>query len=320
MKFKNVIISAIAFAGIANAATAPSYKSNTPAHDQVDSPFPGAVYSYTDINFNSTVGSNFNRFNGHSNLYGFTGENFKLTKKLNFGFALFKIDTNLNSQVNLSPTPFSISKQKIENHTIFAHLLKQLNSNILGDISGGYGQNKISSVTNIDPLSISPETGVSNFSGDNWFGALTGIYIKPIKKFTINANIRALYSHVSNEESGLYLLNAQATQPILSSTNDVLFFIENLLLEYKLNNHISPFINAGLIQVAHYSSTTPTTTAVINGSLPQLAMNKNGYKFGGGLALRFKNSLVRVDQQYYNSGNTFINNQTIVSYRYLFDK
>jgi len=63
----------------------------------------GALYSYTDFDFDSTAGGNFNRFQGHSNLYSVGVGNVQLYPDVTAGIALFRVDTALSSQVYLDP-------------------------------------------------------------------------------------------------------------------------------------------------------------------------------------------------------------------------
>lgn len=304
---------------LSNAATNAIDTPNTGKETNKSSPIPGAIYSYTDIHFDSSVGNQFNRFSGHSNLYGVVGENFKLPYKISAAVALFKVDTQLNSQVKLFQSPLTLSEQKIKNYTLFGHVLKQFNPNFLGDLSGGYGHNRISNISRIDPNGLNNEIGISNIRSNDWFVSLSGIYIKPIQKFTFTARLRALYSQVNNDESNLWLQNAQFNQPIPSVANKILFIIENGRIAYKARDNIYPFINASLIQVAHHSISRPVINPVISGSLPQLEMDENGFKIGGGISIFMKNCLFKIEQQYYNSANTFTSNQTVASIRYLLD-
>lgn len=46
----------------------------------------GAAYSYQDFKFDSSKLLTFNRFNGHSNLYGVGGNNFQFNQRISGGF------------------------------------------------------------------------------------------------------------------------------------------------------------------------------------------------------------------------------------------
>jgi len=161
-------------------------------------------------------------------------------------------------------------------------------------------------------------TGSATSRSGNWFVSAAAIYTKPWKKkFIVSANVRALYSQINADA---YTMTFQPALPALAVTpitNKALFVMENAEVGYKFKPNVTPFVNAGLIQVSHYSNSRAVITAPINGSLPQLFMNRNGFKVGGGVGLSHKKLGIRIEEQYYNAHNSFTSWQTLVSLKYM---
>ncbi len=66
---------------------------------------PEAFYSYFDLNYNSRAGSNFSRFKGHANKYGFAVNTLMLTEKTLAGVYLYKVDVTAHPSLK-SVSPF----------------------------------------------------------------------------------------------------------------------------------------------------------------------------------------------------------------------
>jgi hypothetical protein len=79
-----------------------------------------------------------------------------------------------------------------------------------------------------------------------------------------------------------------------------------------------PFVGAGLIQIPVYSTSRPTTP-IVNGALPQLIINQNGYRAAAGVTLLHNKFMVRLEEVYYNAGNVFTTYQTIAHLKYYMD-
>jgi hypothetical protein len=297
-----------------------SDKENTNKKPWYQEVVPSALYSYSNLKFNSTTGSNYNRFSGYSNFYALSGDNIKLPFKLFAGVLLFKVNTAITSQNSISPSVPSITNQSTNNNTLFVHALRPLTDTFYIDAAGAYGQNKISNQIWIIPDVSTQNSGYSNGTSSNWFTILSALYRKEHMKFIFSGNMRLMYSQTSNDASTMVFPSQDNTQTIIipSLVNKAGYVIENIELAYSLTPEFRPFVDGGLIQVAYYSNSRPTIGAVVNGSIPQLYMNKNGYKLGAGLEMNRKHYTLRLDQQYFNSANTFINNQTTITFKYLF--
>lgn len=292
----------------------------------------GLVGSYTDFNFNSTSGRNFNRFQGHSKLYSIGAGNVLLSPEWTAGVALFRVDTSVRSQNFLSPGVPSNAKMTSRSNLLFGHLLKQIKPHVYLDLAGAYGQNKLNTQTQIltggvlvsrrsPRVTPSSLAGVSSSNTSNWFTSLTALYSKPWNKFLVNANGRLLYSRVN---AGSYLFTYQSALPsqtVQAITNKAVYLMENVELGYKLDQKrlpLTPFVNAGLVQVLHFSNSRPLVNAArIVGVVPQLSLDKNGYRLGGGATFQHKNLSIRLEEQYYRASSTYSSYQTIAALKYM---
>ncbi len=279
-----------------------------------------AMGSYTDFDFNSTAGDNFNRFQGNSKLYSIGAGNFALYRGWTAGVNLFRVDTSVNSQVFISPGAPASSEQTIRNNTIFGHVTKQLKPSFSLDLAGAYGQNKIDSQTAIMPTGATAQLGYSSYHSVNWFTALTAIYNRSWKDLTFTANGRLLYSQINSPNYQFIYVGTTPSQAVLPLINKALFSAENIEVGYKFDSKrmpLMPFVNAGLLQVLSYTNSRPVASSTINGISPQLSMNKNGYRLGGGLGFQHKQLGIRLEEQYYNAANTYRSYQTILSLKYV---
>lgn len=272
-------------------------------------------YTYIDFNFNSTEGNNYNRFQGHSDLYSTGAENIRIGHGLFSGIYLYRINTRLNNQFQLAPSGFFSGSQTINNNTIFAHLLKTLNSHFFVDISGAYGQNSIVGSTQFTPTVI----GFTTSTNHNWFVSMNSMYHKLWKNFILKGNIGALYSQVDAPLSDIVFLdNILPSKKVDPLTNKTVFTFEGAEIGYKINSTLTPFINGSLIQVIEYSNSRSVIPRNVIGVIPQLEMNKNAYKLGGGIAIKHRRFSVRLEHKYYTSGGTFNSYLTTLGLAYHF--
>lgn len=279
---------------------------------------PALMYSYIDFDFDSTTGVNFNRFQGHSNLYSLGADNFKIIPDLTAGLFVFRVDTIVNSQFLLASSSVIPSHQDIKNNTLFGHIRKRFNTSVDLDIAGGYGQNKISSYSWIGLNTPEQILSTGNHHSNNWFSSINGFYKKQWTQFSLKAYAGVLYSQI---HSGRYAvlfqpnLDSQNIEPL---TNKVTYVMEGAELGYKLNSQLTPFINGGLIQVAQFKNSRATLMTPINGSLPQLNMDQNGFKLGAGFVYTHKQLTLRIEEKYYNAANTYTSYQTLAGLEYHF--
>ncbi|VEB35071.1 autotransporter domain-containing protein [Legionella cherrii] len=280
---------------------------------------PEFLYGYTDFNFDSTSGTNFNRYNGHSNLYSAGADHVSLGQTMMVGVYYFGIDTELSSQFLLTPGSVTTSEQTIHNNTIFGHLFKIFTPEIYADLGGGYGFNKFITFTEIatEPVPLIAQATNNN---NNWFISFNGIYRKIWKKFLMRANAGVLYSQIDTGRYNYFFPATDTFQVIEPLTNKATLILENIELGYYIKPTVMPFLSGGLIQVAQFSNSRAliNPASVINGSLPQLNMDKSGFRVGGGIAITYKNATIRVEEKYYNASGVFQSYQTLAALEYQF--
>lgn len=281
----------------------------------------GFLASYTDFKFNSSTGSNFNRFTGHSTLYSSALGNVKITPNWIGGLALFSVVTSVRSQVSIAPGQPATAEQATHNNTIFAHVLREVKNKVFLDLSGAYGQNKVNSTSWVMPNTKFQQIGEAHNISSNWFVSAMALYSRPWNKFSFNGNVRLLYSQVN---SGFYTFQfapTLGTQAVQALTNKALFLTENLEIDYALNTKMSikPFINGGLLQVLSFSNSRPLIGAGIIGPSPQLDIRTDGYRVGGGVTFEHKKLTLRLEEQYYSSGGNYKSYQTLAGLRYAID-
>ncbi len=276
---------------------------------------PSLLYTYNDFNYDSTAGDNFQRFQGHSNLYGFSGGSLFISERILMGLGFYQVDSTVNTQTLLNPSPLMQNHQSIENNTLYGSLSKVLSEQWLVNATGGYGHNTINSQLLFTPTTSPSVQGFSKNSADNWFGSLSAFYYKAYRQFLFQGNLTYLYSYINTPDFNINYPSF-GTAAIASSKNKSNWLIENAELDFKMNQTITPFVSAGLIQALSSSaSQAPITTAII-GSLPQLSAFKSGYQAGGGVKLSHNRMSLIVQYKYYNSGNIYTSNQTSATLSY----
>lgn len=281
---------------------------------------PEMLYGYTDFHFKSSSTGNLNRYNGHSNLYSAGADHLSFGSSVMAGIYYFRIDTAVNSAFLLTPSPVTTTEQNIKNNTLFGHVLKIFTPQIYLDLAAGYGYNQINSYAKIAPDTIDEAVGYARNSNNNWFVSANGIYRKGWQKFLLRANFGVLYSQIDTADYHYRFPVLDMKLPIQALTNKATLLLENAELGYFINPKLMPFINGGLFQVVQFSNSRPIVNqiSVVNGSLPQLNMNKDGFRLGGGVSYTHKNVTMRIEEKYYNAGGTFHSYQTLAALEYQF--
>lgn len=323
MKIQSLILSVFlicsGFCVNANTLSKDETTSKTKILEYLGKVTPEFLYGYTDFNFDSSSGENFNRYNGHSNLYSAGADHLSLGQTMMAGIYYFGIDTALHSQFLLTPGFVTTSEQTVHNNTIFGHIFKIFTPEIYADVSGGYGFNKFITLTEIASGST-PLIAQATNNNDNWFVGLNGIYRKSWKQFLMRANVGVLFSEINTGRYNYFFPSSATFQVVEPLTNKATLILENIELGYFIKPAVMPFISGGLIQVAQFSNSRPLVdpASIINGSLPQLNMDKSGFRVGGGIALTYKNATIRVEEKYYNAGGIFESYQTLAALEYQF--
>lgn len=274
------------------------------------------LYSYTDLKFNSTAGSNFSRFHGHANQYGIGSNRAIRNHDWLGGLFLYGVDTKLHSQSLIAPGNEAHTNQKIDNYTLMGNVTKLVNDQFSVNFAAAYGYNRVNNELVLSPGTASENRGNGIGYSSNWFSSLSAYYYQPWHSFVLMTNLRVLYSEVDAKSYALAFPVAQAPIYVLPLTNRVTWIMENAELNYRMDDHLRSFVNAGLIQVADSYNSRPLIGDVIVGSLPQLSVNQNAYRLGAGVSFIGQQWSLRLEQKYYNSKGTYTNNQTIVNFTY----
>lgn len=279
----------------------------------------GFLASYTEFKFNSTTGTNYYLFNGHSDLYSVSAGNINLAPSWTIGLALFRVNTDVQSNMFLDPGVSGSASQEIRNNSLGMHVMKQFSPNIFLDLAGAYGQNNVRTRSKIMPNSLEEQTAYGRSNNDSGFASLTGLYTRSWNNFTLLSSLRALYSQVNAASYSLQFNANEPAQTVLPLTNKVWFLMENAEISYSTHAAtfpLKPFVNAGLLQVPSFSNSRSVVGTPINGISPQLSMNKGGYRLGGGISFQHKNWTLRLEEQYYNSVSVYTSYQTLASIHY----
>lgn len=279
---------------------------------------PEFLYSYIDFDFNSTTGANFNRYQGRSNLYSIGADHISVSPDLTGGFYLLNVQTRVHSQFQAFPVPLTSSTQSIHNHTLYGHLRKSFTPRFDVDIAGGYGQNRIHSQTRLLTHTPNQNRSFAKYHNDNWLVSVNGIYKKQWHKLLLRAYVGALYSQINTGRYSLSFAAFRSPQTIAALSTKTTYVIEGAELSYRPASELSTFINGGLVQVADYRNSRAVFVQPIIGTLPQLNMDRNGYKLGGGLVYRHKQITLRLEEKYYRADNLFRSYQTIAGLEYRF--
>lgn len=316
------ILSFLVVSTVSGALYAVDTSTTKPARNEKEKAFlkkitPELMYSYLEFRFDSTQKLNFNRYHGFSNIYSVGADHIELNERTSLGLYYFRVDTQVTSQFSISPTPPTLANQNVNNNTLFAHILRGMGTKWYVDLAGAYGQNQVNTDYN---LLAEPTGGPLAFAKNqttSWLATANVIHFRSWKKFAIRMNVAGLYTATISKAYPL-ILNTRDIIAITPLTNQVVLIQESAEIGYPLTTKCSPFINGGLIQVAFFNNSRPLIFEPINGILPQLNLNKDGFRLGGGLTFQGKKMTLRIEGKYYNSGNTFRSTQAVASWEYRF--
>ncbi|MCA0402356.1 MAG: hypothetical protein LCH30_01030 [Proteobacteria bacterium] len=315
-------VSPASFAGaMGNAENSPSPAAGFSAN---------AVYSYSDFKFNSFNTTNsFNRYKGHFNFYGLGGNDFKINDRFKAGVFLYRLDTQINSEVQLPDLPYSISHQTVRNNSIYGHVLGQAFPFLYFDLAAGYGQNSGNLSTNTifselpqsfgdEPLSPLKQ-GYANTYSKNWFVNIAALLNKSWGNFNLSGNVIYLYTEVLQDPYSIDYLYQIEKLHVEHLQNKASFLLENAEIGYRYNSMMQPFFNVGLIQVLSFDNSRNLLPIGFIGPAPALNLDMNGYKVGGGINLTYKRYLLRFEQQYFERSSAYRANQSTVTFRVSID-
>lgn len=290
--------------------------------DQIKKQFEGVstglVYSYVAFNFNSEVLDSYNKFTGDSNIYAVYTSDIKLSKSISSGLTFFNVKTQINSQVKIPENPGLNASQTINNNSIYGHILNKATDHLFFNFSASAGQNIIKTNAKYQ----NGLTGYANAANLNWFTHLIGQYNNSWNSLSYSINAAVLYNQI-NANAYDFIFNSTYNNPISleSVITRQLFVFEFIELGYKtLKNNLTftPYLSGGLIQIPLYATSRPVLP-IVNGALPQLIINKNGYKAATGVSLQHKKFKIRLEQSIYQSGREFTSYATVANVAFYLD-
>lgn len=273
-----------------------------------------ALYNYSDFKYNASNLTTISRFQGHSNLYLLGGNSVSINRNIIAGLFIYKMD----SYLNFTQSPLAFTTESIRNNSFFGHVLKQIKPSVFIDLIGGYGQNHLNFKT-LATEDIQPkQLGYAKSRGNSWFIGLRAFYSHSWNDFSLISSIGALHTEVSQDAFNFFLVSTP-NNPLPALSSKASFLLENTELTYKHNSTFQPFVNAGLIQVLQNPDNRANLAALSVASLPNstINLNKNGFSVGAGFSLKYRQLLLRLEQQYYQRGTIYHSNQSIVSIRSL---
>lgn len=237
------------------------------------------------------------------------------------GFFLYKLQQSSAGLPGLSHTFLNdTSEQQPNSSSLYGHLFQRLMQHLFIDLAGGYQPHE----NLIQPLAgNSISSGQSNSLlgtyTKNWFASASALFTHTWKEFAFNANLGLTHAEANPEllNSGFFSTNSLGTEIPGNPQNKVSFIHENAEVSYRAHSLFQPFIGGGLLQVVN-ANNNPTNTLQSWGlpsSLFDPMQDNTGYKIGGGVSLNYKQYMLRLEQQYFQRGNTYKNNEAVVTFK-----
>lgn len=219
------------------------------------------------------------------------------------GFFLYKHHNPLNAGWLLPTLP---DGSELTNHSLYGRVLSRLMQHVFIDLAGGYTQ---SYEPNTPWVRLNP-LAYQESSSKNWFASASALFTHTWKELAFNANLGLLHT-----PQDLFAYTG-SVNPLASSLrmndlhNNTSFLQENAELSYRMNAQIQPFVSGGLLQPLGFSGishTLPTAPSDFT------AADANVYKLGGGVALNYKQCVLRLEQNYVQQGALRRANQSSLS-------
>ncbi len=230
------------------------------------------------------------------------------------GFFLYKLEKT-DSRLSLPSNPFANNEKQSLNGSLYGHLFQRLVQHIFVDLAGGYESNDNSLARFSSDSDLYKDNSNNNAYSKNWFASASALFTHTWKEFAFNANLGLTHAEANQDPYNLYF--AQTTTPAFATSlqNKVSFLHENAELSYRASSLVQPFFGGGLLQVVNPNNSTQSLVHLaLPGSL-DLSLDSKGYKIGGGLALNYKQYALRLEQQYFQRGELYRNNQSTLSFK-----
>lgn len=246
-----------------------------------------------------------------TNTYGADLNHFQLNQKPSSGFFIYKMDSELSSQLRQLSLPVPDSGKSMYSNSIYAHLITRFMQHLFFDLAGGYGQNHLGYNSGVN-LNYWGRNGYSSALSKNWYASASALFTHTWKEFVFNANLQALHGDLEQDAYTLNFMANPASQVSSKLNNNVSYLEENAEISYKVNDRVQPFIGGGFLQVFDLNS-HQTVSPLFSSAISDYNLDMNGYKLGGGLAFNYKQYVFRLEQQYFQRGNIYHGNQSTLS-------
>ncbi|WP_419419244.1 hypothetical protein ACNVED_11965 [Legionella sp. D16C41] len=274
--------------------------------------------AYEDFKFSSHKGFLFNKYSGHTDYLALGGDNFNFGNYF-AGFNVYNIktDDNIWSRLNIN---LSNSSLDIENNGLYFHVMRQVFSPIpvFVDVFASYGQSKFKLANTIYNNSFYPIQGSSQYGGQNSLVGGRTFFGYGYGNFYLQGDVTYFYSNFHQRPYTIIYPNQNSIQNLAvpALTSRIGTFLENARLYYAVNEYFSPFLSAGLIQLASRNFSRPLVdaNAVFSSPLPQLLIGRTGYRVGAGFNLTYKWLRIVPMYSYLNRSSHFKDNYTSITF------
>lgn len=238
------------------------------------------------------------------------------------GFFLYKLQQSASalSQGAAHTLINDGTEQPANSSSLYGHLFQRLMQHLFIDLAGGYQPNE----NFIQPFSSTTVNGGQNNSllgayTKNWFASASALFTHTWKEFAFNANLGLTHAESNPDllNSGFFSSNNFGSDTTGNPQNKVSFIHENAEVSYRAHSLFQPFIGGGLLQVVNTNSnaTSNIQSWGLPSSLFDPTQDNTGYKIGGGVSLNYKQYMLRLEQQYFQRGNTYKNNEAVVTFK-----
>jgi hypothetical protein len=266
------------------------------------------AYLHSNYKFSSDNGSNFNHYNGDTNVFTATAtrlfahdwafswlyQNAQVDTKANVRLA----GTTTNSDADLSANSLGINLKKTWLGTYYLE---------------GFGQfGTTSSSLNV---SLPTTQGSTRVDGDTYLlGSSAGLVYPFHSKWALNAMMSLFYF---NSRQGSYSITYDNAVFAPQGTYQVgsLNLTQLVSLTYKVTRYFRPFANFGLIEVLSNNENRSTKDSLlpVTSQVPEFLLNNFGYNVGGGINANYKMLLATAGYSYAQRGSEYHSNSFYAS-------
>ncbi len=277
---------------------------------------PNVGYDYNDFKFNSTNGSNYKRYNGHTNSYRIGGSTIILGTKSAPSPAFGRIVisqrfTRISGDTLIAPAARLQNFNDIEYTNFDLGIKKPISKNVYFGVAGQYSYGRVRS----DYTRGGSQTGIARSVVNNLSGSISLAGMKDVGYFKLVGDLTLAEVRTVTPSSTITWVNPAEIQTVNKVSRSSTWSKEMVRVSYHAKLNFTPYINAGLIQNLVAPNVTLTT---ITSNLPQLNVFKNGYNLGGGASIKLtKHIRMIASYNYLNLGSgLFKNNQANFSFAY----